>query len=331
MPNHISINGNGIASTCCAALLTKAGYQVAADYHPRTASPILMLSLQTQKLLTDVFEAGHLFDGAIPISKRTVLWGQNREPMTLPHSGLVMSEATLLHRLWHAVTPKPSQAAPDWTIIAARSALSQVEEYEFGSRRAATYSVELRKTTAPESCWVESVESGWLFLIPSGENAGSLICVGADSSDVLAQSHLITNQIQTLGPTKGSFPAYPRIVKPLAGTNWIACGSAAVAFDPIAGEGTGNALREGILASAVVRALTTTTKATQLLTHYTNRINAGFLRHLHDCCRFYEAMPGPWWRAELQSLKQGIHWAQQELTAIPAPVYRLQGFELRPL
>jgi len=333
MPEDVSMKGGGIAACCCALLLSKAGYRVFADYPARSASPVLMLSQQTQKLLLDVFGGNDLFDGAVHISKRVVSWGLKEEQMTLPHSGLVISESTLLDRLWRCIKKMEggrSSHQPVWSVVSASSALPAVSQHEFGSRIASTNSVELRVSAEGSSCWVESVGSGWLFLIPTGGNRGSLISVGSDPETLLAESRLVSDQIEALARPTGSFAAYPRVVTPLAGTGWIACGTAAVAFDPIAGEGAGNAIREAILASAVIRAIGKAGTENDLFAHYSNRILSGFLRHLQDCCRFYEAVPGPWWEAESQSLKRGVEWAQKEVNSTPKNLFRLLGFELHP-
>jgi hypothetical protein len=333
MPDEVLINGSGIAACCCACLLSKAGYRVVANHSARVSSPILMLSLQTQKLLLDVFECDTVFDGAVPVSNRVVAWGLQQEPLTLPHSGLVIPESTLLDRLWRYVELDEGirDNPPEWRVISAGAPLTSIKQHEFGSRLASTCSVELRKSAVAGSCWVESVASGWLFLVPAGEDRGSLIGVGDDLASLLSQSNLVSDQIDNLCALTGSFPAHPRIAIPLAGTHWIACGTAAVAFDPIAGEGAGNAIREGILASAVIRAVGKTASEVDLFSHYSNRLLGGFLRHLQDCCRFYEVVAGTWWDQELRSLRYGVEWAKQEVSASPKSLFRLRGFELEPL
>jgi 2-polyprenyl-6-methoxyphenol hydroxylase-like FAD-dependent oxidoreductase len=333
MPEDVSITGNGVAACCAARLLSQAGYRIYAHPTPRLTSPVLMLSDQTQTLIRDVFGLAHLFNGAIPITTRVVLWGNSEKPVTLPHSGLVISESTLLDRLWNSVPLEPADCdhSTAWNVISSRAALPPVVQHEFGSRTASTNTVKLTGDAPDGTCWVESVADGWLFLIPSGTGTGSLISVGAGADKLLAQSRLVAKQIQSLGTSNGSFPAYPRLVTPLCATKWIACGTAAVAFDPIAGEGTGNAIREGILASAVIRASAPTGTGGNPLTHYSNRILSGFLRHLQDCCRFYETVPGPWWETELETMKRGVQWSQRELQSNSKSMFRLVGFELQNL
>lgn len=289
-----------------------------------------MLSDQTQLLLRDVFGSPGLFDGAVEITKRVVAWGEDGEAIALPHSGLVMPESTLLSRLWPTLNLEmhESAAANRWRAIASKAALPPVSEHNFGKRIASTHAVKFSDHAYSDACWVESTDSGWLFLLPCGEENGSLISVGGSADALLAKSRLVARQIAALGSATGNFPAYPRIVTPLGGANWIACGSAAVAFDPIAGEGAGNAVREGILASAVIQAAIQGAGETDLLAHYTNRVLSGLLRHLQECCQFYSVMPGYWWQSELDCMKRGIRWTEDELASGSPSLFRLIGFEL---
>jgi hypothetical protein len=100
-----------------------------------------------------------------------------------------------------------------------------------------------------------------------------------------------------------------------------------MAFDPICGDGTGHAIREGILAAAVIRAGGTEA----VRRHFSNRLTAGFQRHLELCRGFYESGGGgPWWQAEREALEKGIEWCRGELEGKTFQ-YRLNGFELQPL
>jgi hypothetical protein len=278
-----------------------------------------------------VFGSEGLFQGAAKITKRVVAWGDGAAPIVLPHSGLVMSESTLLDRMWPAIAVESGNCTDSsaWRVIASQGALTGVSRHQFGSRMAATNSIEFREGSSLESCWVESVKNGWLFLIPCGGNRGALISVGGSPEALLAESRMVANEIDNLVASTGSFPAYPRIVSPLAGSDWIACGTAAVAFDPIAGEGAGNALREGILTSAVIRAAAEGACVEDLLEHYSNRVLRGFLRHMQECCRFYTSVSGPWWQAEAELMIQGVRWAQSALASHPTSFFQLVGFELQ--
>ncbi|MGC2659213.1 MAG: hypothetical protein WA324_14730 [Bryobacteraceae bacterium] len=333
MAEDVQIIGGGVAACCCASLLSQAGYRVFAHVAERPGSPVLLLSGQTQLLLRDVFGCEAIFETAAQITKRIVSWGPNGEAVTLPHSGVVMAENMLLGRLWPQLNLETAghPAKNCWRVISSKSLLPLVSEHKFGARIASTNTVTLRDTATSEACWVESTASGWLFLLPCGEQRGSLISVGATAGTLLGESRYVGDQLAGLDPLAGSFPAYPRIVTPLCGPSWIGCGSAAVAFDPIAGEGAGNAVREGILASAAIRAALSGERQDDLLAHYSNRLLSGFLRHMQNCSQYYRAMSGPWWQTESEQMERGISWARHELASSSPSRFRLNGFELERL
>jgi hypothetical protein len=313
-------------------LLKKAGFRIFVDSPGRGPAPILMLSDQTQRLLTDVFGPEPLFKCLASITRRIVTWGINSETIVLPHSGLVVNESLLLDSLWRNLEVHTDDSCdPDcWKVFSSKKALPPVSQHDFGSRMAFTYLVKLRPNVDADACWIEATPNGWLFLLPVADNGGSLISVGASADVLLPGSVVIARQIDSLNPMGGSFAAYPRIVTPLCGPGWLACGSAAVAFDPIAGEGAGNALREGILASAVIRGAQSSDRTDGLLKHYSNRMLSGFLRHLSECIQFYrQTGDDVWWRQELEPMLRGVSWARNELSQHAGERFQLLGFELQ--
>ncbi len=322
------VQGDGIAAHCCAHLLGDAGFRVAMERADRARLPAIMLSEPTQRLFKDVFKQEDLFGGQPRIRKRVVAWGPKAEPLTLDHAAVVVSERILVETIRGRLPlDKSREEAPDWTIIASRLPAGSVE-HSFGSRVATAVPVTLKDGSDPESCWIESLEDGWLFLIPAAPRSAWLLSIGGSS--LLERSRLIAGQIVELGVPAGEFPAHPRIAWPLCGAGWLACGTAALAFDPLCGDGTGHALREAILASAVVRAAARGDGVNQLLAHYEARLLAGFRRHLAVCRSFYRSgRAGPWWDSELESLDRGMEWCAEEMRTRADLGHRLVGFELR--
>ncbi len=314
--------------------------------HPKV--PALLIGNATQALIEDVFERKNVFRGAQRISKRIVAWGSRNGstgPVELPHSAVVISERDLADRLRPRESGAPHRdSSPTrqgrdpavWTIVASRpvpAGLARVKDRRFGSRVAQASAVQLKQNCARDACWIESLESGWLFLLPSLTSAW-LLSVGGPAEELLTHSCMVGAQIDSLGAPAGQFPAYPRISDPVCGDGWMACGSAAMAFDPICGDGTGNAIREAILACAIIRARAKHAKSDQkdaLFVHFRTRLLAGFLKHLELCRQFYAACSGEWWTAELGSLDEGIAWCRAQLGGEPAFRYRLRGFELEPV
>jgi hypothetical protein len=207
-----------------------------------------------------------------------------------------------------------------------------VESQRFGRREATLVSVELKAGAEPEACWIESLERGWLFLITCEVGRGWLLAVGNSEEELLGASRLVARQIANHGTVAGRFPASPRIATPLAGDGWLACGSAAMAFDPLCGDGTSHAVREAVLACAVIGAVAEGTAADGVLAHYQMRLTAGFQRHLGHCLAYYG--PGhtdPWWGAELDALREGMARCEAAMKGHDGFRYRLNGLKLEAI
>jgi hypothetical protein len=333
----VLIRGDGVAARCCAHLLSRSGIAVSFQATDRPRLPAIMLSEPARSLIREVFDLDCLFRDLPQISKRVVMWGPGAEPVELDHSAVVVSEEQLLESLGPPLPDAQAAAEPIWNIFAAQPLPVVVEAHRFGSRMASATPVKLKTTAAPATCWIESIEQGWLFLIASAPGAGWLLSVGVRSVDLLAHSRLIQEQIAEHRPAAAQFAASPRIMSPLVmppsgEPGWIACGTAALAFDPLCGDGTAHAVREAILASAVIGAAARGEDPVPLLAHYEARLVAGFRRHLAHCLEYYASgFGGPWWKAEAESTAQGLEWCARRLSSHTTFRYRLNGFELQAI
>jgi hypothetical protein len=319
----VIIRGDGVAAYCCAHLLAKAGFQIEVQTVDRPRLPVILLGEQALALIRDIFDQPGLFADLPRIRKRIVAWGPSAKPVTVEHSAVVVSEESLLAAIRPDLVPIGSQDAP-WTIIAARPLPAPSAEHCFGSRTASAVPVTPHEGSDPAACWIESLEDGWLFLVP-----GWLLSVGAPAETLLAGSRVVAAEIADCRASQGNFPAYARIASPLCAPGWLACGTAAMAFDPICGDGTAHAIREAILASAVIRALAKRGHPDELLSHYEARLTAGFRRHLMLCRQFYlSGGTGAFWTSELDAIDRGIQWSDAKLGAHAGFRYQLRGFEL---
>lgn len=336
----ILIRGEGVAASCCTQLLVdQPALRVIVGTAVRPKLPAIMLGEVTQRLLEDVFSRRDLLQGLPQVRKRVVLWGETAEALTLPHSAAVISEQDLLDRIHRRLPPVQREDHSDarthsaeWTIHTARPLPSPAVEHHFGSRMAAVADVKLRPGHDAEACWVESLEHGWLFLLPSEAGYGWLLAAGDAVESLLGKSRLVAGQIGEIGEVRGRFPAHPRMADPLCEPGWLACGTAAMSFDPLCGDGTGHAAREAILGAAVVRAASEGADADRLVAHYRTKLLAGFRRHLESCSGFYQSgHRGPWWTSELEELRRGREWCNRQLDVAARFQYRLNGFSLEPL
>lgn len=327
---NVLIHGGGIAASCCQRLLSRQGFRIVGELLERPNLPAIMLRDTTQKLLTDVLDRSDLFTSLHQIRRRVVLWGESGMPVVVPHAAAVVSEAALLDCIQDELPPGNGEG--DWSIFAGRTVPADGPSrkgHDFGCRMAAAVSVKLKSDDSSDACWIESQREGWLFLLPTGSTNGWLLCVGGCPENMLTDSRLVVEQIAAADAAAERFPSHPRAIEPLAGPGWMACGSAALGFDPLCGEGAGNAAREAILAAAVIRAASEGEDVQHLAAHYSARLIAGFRKHLEVCRDYYSTgHRGPWWERQMADLDRGLEWCSQQLAGFPGFRYRLNGFAL---
>jgi hypothetical protein len=320
------VRGDGVAAYCAAHLLQKARLRVVLEPAERPTLPAIVLSDQALALVRDVFAQPRLFEDRPRITRRVIAWGPGAEPVAVRHSARVVSEDELLQ----AIRPVASSSGEgDWLILATRPLPVPAMEHRFGSRRASIVRVTLRGEAKTTTCWIESLDEGWLFLIPNPPEHGWLLAIGAAPEVLASVSRLVARQIAAWGNPSSDIPSYVRIAEPLGGPGWLACGTAAMTFDPICGDGAAHAIREAILAVAVVRAALGGGDVPALLAHYEARLTAACRRHLALCRGFYQSGgTGPQWRVECDAIDRGIRWCDARLASRVEFRYRLRGFEL---
>ncbi len=279
-------------------------------------------------LIRDVFERPDLLAGGPRIERRMVAWGPSAGPAAVPHAAVATSEDRLLAAL--GVGDDPGfDGPPDFVVQAGAS--NPDGQRRFGSRRAVAVQVRMRNDEDLSACWIEALDEGWLFVAPNPDGASWLLAVGATPETLLANSPLIAGRIELMAARSGAFDVCPRIAESVTGEGWLACGTAAIAFDPICGDGVAQAVREAVLAAAVVVAIREGGDPAALLDHYESMLVAAVRRHLKLCADYYEAMGSkPWWSGELRMLAQGHRWCTARLAAAAEPRFVLRGFRLVP-
>lgn len=320
-----------MAAACCAHLLSQAGLLASWQKIERSRVPVLLLSGSAMTLLGDIFGPLPALAASHRIRRRVVRWGSTPDPVEAEHAAVVVSETFLLDAIAENLGFDASETG-DWSILTSPPLPEVAQEEVFGNRMAAAVPVEFANEEDADACWTESVEGGWLFLMPNSARGGYLLAVGGTPEQLLASSVLIAARITlTEGPVR-TFPTHPRMHWPLAGSGWLACGSAAMSFDPICGDGTAQAVREAILASAVVRAIATGADPEPLLAHYRGRLAAGMARHLLLCAEFYRSGgDSSWWSAAYRWTTEGAQRCSERVEHGAGFRYRMQGFELQPV
>lgn len=323
---HVHIRGEGLAAWCSFRLLSRSGFRVTVERHRRGNPRLILVGDPTQALLNELAGDPSPFRDVARIRRRIVAWGPDAAFKEFDHSGAIVKEQTLLDDLWSRTPQESGQGPAEWTVLG--SSPPPAEEHRFGSRTANVAEVDLRGQR--EACWIESFDQGWMFLIAGNDPTGYLISVGAHPETLLVMSRLIGREVAAVRPMEGEVAAYPRITSPMYGSDWLACGTAAMALDPLCGDGAGHAIREAILACAVLRGIAKGSTAGDLLRHYQARLGAAFERHLKICEGFYSTGGGgAWWKSELEMLRRGLEFSRAHATREWR--YRLEGFDLLPV
>ncbi|WP_420383774.1 hypothetical protein [Novosphingobium sp.] len=325
-----------------------------------------MLGEQAQHLLRDVF-AGQValttaLSQAHPIKRRIVRWGSD-EPHAVPHSALVIGGSRLESALREQL-PSPSGEGPGVGALPTRQGMSAFPAspdiadsphpnpspkgegltsanfvlstkappastlLRFGRREAAATPVALQPGTDPHAALVEAIDQGWLFLIPTGAKDGWLLTVGALPEDALRESRLVATAVAATADTAIRFETAPRILGHPATPGDLTLGTAALAFDPICGDGVATAVRGGILAAAIAAELATETALDRaaMIGHYRAMLIAAMRRHLAVSAPFYErGGQGTWWREQAEATARGHAWCTRQLAAAGEAQFVLIG------
>lgn len=330
MTNGVLLRGQGVAVATAAHLLRRAGMAVACEAGTRRPVPVIMLSDPALALMRDVFGQPRLFAEKPRIERRVVRWGAT-EAVAMPHGAVVVAEddlASVLEMFPRGNFPTSNDSSALITIFGTKPfPVSSMQR--FGERLSSTAKIRLGAHADPATCWIESVDDGWLFLIPDGTGGAWLLAIGDTPERLASQAPMIAPLIDTMEPPGGTFDTSPRMLKQLAGDDWLALGTAALAFDPICGDGTAQAVREAILASAVITARARGEDPAALVTHYQSMLLAAMRRHLQLSLPFYGgAGSSRWWREQYAASRAGYDWCTAHLATMPEPRFALQDFDL---
>jgi hypothetical protein len=317
-------------------------------------SPPLVLNEGSIALLEGLCGRSQLFANAQQVRRRIVCWGE--EPPTAVLEPAVVISATLFRAALLTIaktqlnvscraeraplaTLGPGRSEEGWTLCATAAAAPSGSRFErFGARVMLLAEVALSDAADADSCWIETGAEGWVFLAPLGPRRAVLQAAlpeapGGDPAALLAE---IAGSTPHIAPLIAEFESAvhvhkiaPAVRHPLVGDSWLALGSTAMALDPICGDGTGHALRGGLLAAAVVTAAEEGGDRTALVGHFERRLLRSFGAHLAACARFYRpGIFGPRWRCEIAraeaaaaafapAAKASLEFGLQDLRLLP--------------
>jgi flavin-dependent dehydrogenase len=336
MPKALII-GNGIAGLSCARLLANIGWEIEVWGKHKLFSPTLILNQITCNLLQDIWQLDRSFwDSLQHLHERRVCWGTDGAVFRMTESsavieGNLLSDLLLTHLYKYDIQVQFQELSLvidnlellktefAWIIDAGgrQSAIAQQlgsgHRYVFGDRCLISQEVEIADSTLNDIYWIETVTGGWLFLAPLSKNKAVLQAmvplISGQPSDQLAillkKSRYIRSHIVQLLGSIVIFAAYPQILKPLSGDQYLAVGDAAFSVDPVSGDGTGYALRGAILATSVIDAIASGMSSGEALKHYSMRLEKAFDTHLQHCLEYYlNGFTNTLWQGENEKMQK---------------------------
>jgi 2-polyprenyl-6-methoxyphenol hydroxylase-like FAD-dependent oxidoreductase len=317
--------GSGVAGLTCAHLLGARGWSVDCATSPATPGPVVVISRPTADLLLQLWHADEtLFEGAHPLRGRLNQWEQADSPVPSAMPALVMPVDVLAARLADRAGEAglcfvtPGQADPahyDWIVHAGGRDAVSGESIAFGRRCGVAVSVKLTASAHTGRAVMESVPGGWLFVIPRGLGRGTLQAVFsgqivepcADLRALLAHSRVTSALVEEIVGEPTGFAAMPRLAITPCTSRSIAVGDAAVALDPLSGNGVGSGLRGAILATAVLDAAGRDAAPQACFDHYAQRLREAMRSHVQSCVDFYRrAAYATGWRAEIGAMVDAL-------------------------
>ena len=317
--------GSGVAGLTCAHLLGARGWSVDCAASPPTPGPVVVISRLTADLLLQLWHADEmLFKGAHRLQGRAIQWEQAASPAHSATPALVMSVDMLLARLvdraratglCFVALAHVDPAHYDCVVHAGGREAAPGDSIAFGRRRGVAVSVKLTPRARTDRTVMESVPGGWLFVIPQALGRGALQAVfsdqivepRADLYALLAQSRVTSALVEEIVDEPAGFAAMPRLATTPCTSRSIAVGDAAVALDPMSGNGIGSGLRSAILATAVLDAAGRDTTPQACFDHYTQRLRDTMRSHVQSCVDLYSrAAYATGWRAEVGAMIEAL-------------------------
>lgn len=314
MHERVAIHGGGLAAWACAAALVRRGMEVhvIGAEEARSGGPALVLNDVCLSLLRGLFPSLRVDQLGYPLKARRVCWA-NDGLKRINTPAIAIRSETLLDALTLEGVERYEEAPTNldyaWQIYAGRFDEAARRRIRAGSRVILASAVALSDKSM-DTCSIESVTGGWLFLTSLSPGKGVVQAMVPRSRDpvgqldeMLRQSELIGPELQVLGDPEIMLAA-PYVVLPVAGDGWLAIGHGAAGLDPIGGEGSPFSLRTALLAAAVIGAVSGgRMSAREGQDHYEHRLTLTVLAHLNGCAKFYSEAFGidREWLAEIRS------------------------------
>jgi 2-polyprenyl-6-methoxyphenol hydroxylase-like FAD-dependent oxidoreductase len=348
----VRVIGASVSGLTFARLLLARGWRV--DLHVRHTGPgpALVIRPVTGELLCDVWGSGpDLMPPAHRLAERVVCLDAGGDTQVVAEEALTVRAGALRDRLLDrlrresssslAVHDDPNDTNDGSWLIDARGragADASGSRSTCGMRTIVAAEAALLTTAIPSRSSFEAVPEGWLFVAPAGPVATVQLMLAAPTGGpaaalerALAASAFARESLGELRTPPLCWPAAPVFADPWPEDGPPRIGDAAMAFDPICGDGTGQAIRSALLAAASLDAIEAGGDFRSIRENYRRRLKLAFCGHLDSCLALYGSLqPRSLWAGELLQMSRAAAALRDGLPGPGALDYRLMGTRLVP-
>ncbi len=280
---------------------------------PRRNDRIVAIPVETLTLASSLFgfDVADLKIGSI-VTGRRVDWDGN--PATVvPQTALACDAGEFTAALADRLPDRLRVLAgtddeTDWTIEASgRSADNPTAGGHRVGQFARIADRDVQSITA-----IAATARGWTFTLPHPVGGTAVLMVTPSASMAAATADAAAERLTAEGLTVAAAdilalgspqPIAPYLAEPLACEKRLRVGDAAMAVDPLRGDGVGFALRGALLAQAVVAAVDAGGERARLFNHYDRRLREVFVSHLRGCSSHYRAARHAGiWRSDIAAM-----------------------------
>jgi hypothetical protein len=274
------------------------------------------------------------------VNHRRVDWSNGAQGI-VPHPALVCDLADLAAALTAplldagCVDFEETDATPDDDVDWVLQASGRPPPKESNGVRVGQFARVATVSSFPHIAIVATA-SGWIFAAPHPEGGMAVLLVSPSAALCATKTEDVSARLASIGlhasPGKVMEIAKPECVapalaEPLFHGNQLKVGDAALALDPLRGDGVGFALRGALLAQAVLARIDGGASRAESLRHYDARLRQAFVSHMRGCREHYQTVR----HAEIWSLElavMGSIVAAQRTDAGAHLALRMEGRDL---
>lgn len=312
----VFIKGEGIAALSAAQMLSKRGVPIAIQQEQFYNRPVLLLPEISCWLLMDIWDKRQdILSSGTVISVKKV-YEQNGQKTEFSYSGYAVDQNILQKSLksilmekyntisWLSPFESSINSKNDWIINAVPY---ENNCYEcFGNRCLAVFRVRERdRLPVNAECRMIMSRNYWIFFFPVNNESAIVQVMHPHGLSIRFEeiADVILNKtgisLENLNHTGNLiFNAAPRILRSVCENREIPIGQSIAKYDPIAGDGTGHALRSADWACKIILSALQGNDFENLLQQYHRSIKHHFIEHHATCQGIYKSFKGLRWKQE---------------------------------